>query len=133
MFSSIEGNMKTCNKCGIEKELTEFGRQRIKSDGFDCYCFNCRNKYRNQWYTKNRIKAKQHQIDWRKKNPEKYKAHIAVKQALIDGKLVRMPCEKCGNIKVQGHHDSYLEIRWLDVRWLCEKCHIEYHKSISKS
>lgn len=42
-----------------------------------------------------------------------------------DGELIKLPCEICGNIKVEAHHDDYY--RPLDVRWLCRKHHREHH------
>jgi ribosomal protein S27AE len=62
----------------------------------------------------------------RERHPEKYAARQAVLIALRAGRLVKQPCERCGEVKVQAHHDDYT--RQLDVRWLCQPCHIEHHK-----
>lgn len=59
------------------------------------------------------------------KNPHKIKARWLVHGALETGKLVKSPCEKCGNTKVQAHHDDYSKP--LDVRWLCHPCHCKEH------
>jgi len=59
-------------------------------------------------------------------NPIKRKAHIAVGNALRDGKLKPDNCEICGNPKAQAHHDDYSKP--LDVRWLCTTHHAEWHK-----
>lgn len=56
-----------------------------------------------------------------------YSAHRAVALALKSGKLVRQPCEVCGE-EGQSHHDSYYPDRWLDVRWLCGEHHRRWHE-----
>src|ERR1035437_7038507 len=42
--------MKHCNSCNLDKELTEFGKDKYRSDGFTSKCKQCRNivykKYR---------------------------------------------------------------------------------------
>lgn len=61
------------------------------------------------------------------RNPLKRKTHIAVGNAIRDGKLVKQPCEICQESKVQAHHDDYSKP--LDVRWLCTKHHAEWHRN----
>lgn len=68
---------------------------------------------------------------WKNKNPEKVRAHYAVKYAVKVGKLVRPDkCEKCGSITLpardgrsglHAHHRDYS--KKLDVQWLCAFCH----------
>ncbi len=60
-------------------------------------------------------------------HPEKRKAHIATTNAISSGVLVKQPCEICGELKVQAHHDDYSKP--LSVRWLCVKHHFEHHSS----
>lgn len=50
-----------------------------------------------------------------------------VKTALRKGHLNKMPCEICGDLKVDAHHEDYFKP--LDVRWLCRKHHLEYHNT----
>ena len=59
------------------------------------------------------------------RNPVKRAAHVACGNAIRDGRLIRKPCEVCGEI-AQAHHDDYSKP--LDVRWLCTKHHVEWHK-----
>lgn len=70
--------------------------------------------------------------DYRKRNPEKYKAHGCVNNALRSGLLIRpSACSCCSKeCKPQGHHWSYLEEHWLDVVWLCTRCHADEHKRL---
>lgn len=62
----------------------------------------------------------------RPENAEKNKARGASKQAVRTGRLVRGPCEKCGEAKTEGHHDDYSKP--LEIRWLCKKHHSEVHR-----
>lgn len=58
---------------------------------------------------------------WREANPEKYKAHCTVNNAVRDGKLTKGDCYVCGNAEVEAHHPDYGKP--LDVIWLCTKHH----------
>lgn len=62
---------------------------------------------------------------WKMRYPDQVSAHKAVANAVRDGRLVRKPCEICGNDDVEGHHEDYM--RPLDVRWLCKQHHEEVH------
>ncbi len=65
---------------------------------------------------------------YRENNPEKNRAHLAVRRAIVRGLLVRQPCVKCGNVDVQAHHEDYT--KQLEVVWLCRHHHMERHKEI---
>lgn len=62
------------------------------------------------------------------------RAQNLAEKAIEKGILVPEPCETCGENgrmkdgrrKVQGHHDDYNKP--LEVRWLCQPCHHEWHK-----
>lgn len=63
------------------------------------------------------------------------KCHDIVEQALKIGAIERKShCEECGDTStfkngrsgIEAHHDDYNNP--LDVRWLCQKCHHEWHK-----
>lgn len=60
------------------------------------------------------------------KYPERRSAHIAVGNAVRDGKLFKQPCFICGSTKVEAHHPDYSAP--LDVVWLCKPHHEEVHK-----
>jgi hypothetical protein len=66
---------------------------------------------------------------WAKRNPEKRRAHEAVKAAIRSGVLTRRPC-KCGNKRSHAHHDDYSKP--LVVLWLCAPCHVLRHKQLRK-
>lgn len=55
------------------------------------------------------------------------RAQQAVSKAMRQGRLVRKPCETCGDAESYAHHDSYEEPKWMVVRWLCSKHHHQWH------
>jgi hypothetical protein len=64
---------------------------------------------------------------WAERNPEKRAAHVAVGNAVRDGRLVKGPCERvtegtCRG-KIEAHHDDYSQP--LRVRWFCTRHHKE--------
>jgi len=70
-----------------------------------------------------------------KRNPEKLQARRAVSRAIKRGKLIRPGiCLRCAETKnIQGHHyKGYKKENWLDIIWLCPKCHHEEHELTCK-
>lgn len=57
---------------------------------------------------------------------KKHLARTNVNQAIRGRKITKQPCEVCGNQIAEAHHDDYNKP--LEVRWLCRKCHLEWHK-----
>ncbi len=47
---------KRCTKCGEEKPLSEFHRDRTKSDGRKSWCKLCTSGYQREYYEENREK-----------------------------------------------------------------------------
>jgi hypothetical protein len=75
-----------------------------------------------------REKVNRQHKDWAERNTVKRAAHIITGNAIRDGKLVKQPCEVCGELKAEAHHDDYEKP--LDVRWLCRRHHAEHHKKL---
>jgi len=65
------------------------------------------------------------------KYPEKWSARAKARYAVKTGAIEKMPCSKCGEEKVEAHHDDYAKP--LSVMWLCKKHHVERHKELSKA
>lgn len=62
---------------------------------------------------------------YNKKNRIKKLAKDSVHNAIVSGRMKRLPCSICGNEKSEGHHPNYTKP--LDVIWLCHKHHKEQH------
>ena len=56
-------------------------------------------------------------------NPKKFRARAAAQYYIHRGDLVPEPCEVCGALEVQAHHDDY--DKPLNLRWLCREHHSE--------
>ena len=134
--------METCFKCGETKPVGEFYAHAAMADGYLNKCKSCsksdvqanyrRNKPRYQAYEQSRkdtpVRKEHRYNDVRKRRlrkPDQHAAHQAVANAVKTGRLKRLPCEVCGDSKVQGHHDDYSKP--LTVRWVCFKHHQEIH------
>ena len=133
---------KICFKCNKEQDIDEFYKHPKTADRHLGKCKTCTKKdvsknyqdkrqqyalYEQERYQqpKRRVFCLDNQRKRRKNHPEKYKTATAVSNAIRNGKLIKQPCEKCGDIKVQAHHEDYSKP--LDVAWLCRKCHLSLH------
>jgi hypothetical protein len=138
---------KQCFKCKLYKSLDLFYQHPATADKHLNKCKLCTKKdVKSRYYNPDfRQKIKEYerlrfQDPKRKKlvtiyqkkrrltNRGKYRAHSAVNNAIRDGRLIRLPCEVCGEVKSQAHHTDYR--KFLDVKWLCFKHHREAHKQI---
>lgn len=148
--------MKICFKCNQSKDTLEFYKHLGMKDGLLSKCKACckkdvndnrlknydyyrefdkkrsmlphrvlaRNAYRKT--EKGKAAIKKSFDNQSKIKPLARAARIITGNAIRDSRIIKKDCEVCGNIKSQAHHDNYYEP--LNVRWLCRKCHDEWHK-----
>lgn len=135
-------NLYSCYKCGKEKTKEDFYKSKsfLHREGLGKICKECKRiEYRGQrernketflkkdskYYQKNKEEISLRRKKWYEKNKVKVSAHGKLKTAVFKGLIVRKPCEVCGEIKTDAHHDDYNKP--LDVRWLCRKHHLRHH------
>lgn len=133
-------SFKMCRGCGNLLPLSSFYKHSRMKDGYLNHCKICKRLSSKKHREENEEYYKQYRINYerdyvkeslynRKRRvlePHKYKARVAVGNALRDGKLIKLPCEVCGGVEnVQGHHVDY--DKPLEVVWLCPKHHTEVH------
>lgn len=158
--SEISGKNKACSKCGETKLLDDFYRNRASKDGRRPDCKDChravtlvweranaerRTKQRKEWAGRNPERKRTYLRRWRKRHaaglaeinqryrerhPKKHRAHLAVKDAIHRGELIKPDrCVACGELteprELHGHHTDYSKL--LDVEWLCQGCHQDRH------
>jgi hypothetical protein len=100
-----EGRKTTCSHCGREKEGSYLN---------ESYCAHCK-------YYKKKLLRPYRSDEQKLKDAARKLAY----KKIMEGSLVRQPCEVCEEIKVDAHHDDYSKP--FDVRWLCKKHHREHH------
>lgn len=117
---------KTCHQAGVKESHARHAdayhernvrqsRGRTRED---------RNRHKATWREKYRERNVERQRAFRRDNPEKASAWIAVASAIRNGSLKRADaCQRCGakDSWLEASHDDYA--RPLDVEWLCACCH----------
>ena len=67
--------VKICTKCKIEKELSEFIKDKTYKDGLKRQCKSCGNEYNKEYRQANKEKLKEYRKEYRKSNKEYYKEY----------------------------------------------------------
>lgn len=128
---------KECFKCNETKPLSEFYKHKGMADGHLNKCKACtradssRHRMENieeiRAYDRRRgnRQPKEYVREYRKRFPNKYRAHTLVNNQIRAGNLVKEPCEVCGSEVSVAHHDDYSKP--LNVRWLCQEHHKQWH------
>jgi hypothetical protein len=103
-------------KPGILRPLCSWCDAVIENFKKKNFCKACAAKYNREWRKKNVPSPEQ-----------KHRDNVRVKtyHMIRKGLLIRQPCEACGALKVEAHHDDYNKP--FDVRWLCGEHHREHH------
>lgn len=150
---------KACFKCGEIKPLTDYYKHKTMGDGHLNKCKECTkkdsSKHRDEniekvkEYDRNRPNKKERcvkQAEYAKtpkgkevalkatrnyrKDKIKKQAHYDLSNAIKYERIEKPSnCSKCGiECNPHGHHDDYN--RALDVRWLCTRCHTDFHNTV---
>lgn len=129
--------MKKCFGCKKEKPLFEFYKHKQMADGHINKCKTCRkidvashrlkniDKIRGYDRGRGNRQPPEYLKEYRDRYPKKYKAHNMVSSHKRAGNITETPCEVCGNVKVEAHHDDYDYP--LNIRWLCSPHHKQWH------
>ena len=68
--STVE--LKLCHTCKIEKQLSDFHKNKTRKFGVSDYCKECQNKVDRKNYKKNKDKIKKRKKELYNQNPQKY-------------------------------------------------------------
>lgn len=107
-----EAKASKCRRCGRIKPL----RTRCKV---------CRKKWFTKWRPTYTPKPPSHT------QREKIRIRAATRYAIRSGKLVRQPCETCGNPFSEPDHGGRYDDPFA-VRWFCRKHHLQNHNGAWK-
>ena len=144
--------LKKCSQCKQEKEPNAFFKDARRASGLHSECKDCTKAAKRRWAVRNAPYTREYarkyydaHAEERKErhrawlaaqtpmalykryfNATKTSARKAVYYAIKTGKLVRQPCQVCGDPKTEAHHEDYS--RKLDVTWVCRKHHGFVHR-----
>ena len=150
--------MKMCTKCNEEKPIEDFYRRKDTLDGHRTNCKICQiaaskkwsleNPEQNaatykkwclehpekiaasnkKWQQANPDKRKAYSVKYKARNPLKINATYTLNNAIQSGKLIKpTKCETCdAEVRIHAHHCDYNKP--LEVMWLCQSCHINWHQ-----
>ena len=151
-FDSTNENAKYCSPClkayrierGLQKpdgwerktaDMSEYRKQWRKDNPDKCREYEQSKPKRTPEAERAKYVRKMKRIhgeDWQPKeilSPEEKairdKCRERFRTAVKRNKVVKKPCEVCGDLKTDGHHPDYSKP--LDVIWLCRKHHVEVH------
>lgn len=142
--ANADGRSNRCKEC-TKKDVKE--NRKDKQAHYDNYDRNRSNSIERKNKTVQLAKAKyasdeefrRKRLDFSKEdrvnNMNKYKARDALTIARRNGTLTTAEnCEHCGisDVRIEGHHWSYLPEHWLDVIWLCTSCHGKEHRRLNE-
>jgi len=123
---------RTCNSIYkyVSRNLEALSKMEIGKRGYKNSSISSRNmkKENNPYWKGNISKNHYHYKKLQKERyPERIRAREKVFYAIKSGKLIKKPCEECGDQNSHAHHENYLNP--LDVIWLCPLHHRQRHCS----
>jgi len=89
--------MKTCYKCKVEKDDSQYTKSKKNSDGLFSWCKQCRSELDKVYHKKRDLQKKYSQV----------KERIIENKKFVDNYLSGRCCEHCGNnnrIVLEFHH-----------------------------
>ena len=123
--------MRTCKEClEVLPDLEFYGhttKDGLRSECKRCHIFAASERRRLQpertrEYGREQSRRYRASSRW---SPKRARARKEVSRAKKRGDIVSGPCVRCGSFgRVEAHHHlGYSEEHWLDVIWLCARCH----------
>jgi hypothetical protein len=129
---------KRCPVCKLFKDVSEFPKDKFKKDGLKCQCKLCSSEIARKYYKNNFAKILERDRKYgmtlkskkmrRKSAIKQYHLHreknlirLKTRNFIKTGKLIKKPCQICGDINVQAHHIDYTKADL--VEWYCPKHH----------
>jgi len=97
--------MKTCNKCKIEKPLSDFSKKKQGKYGVSSICKLCSNQHNRAYREANKEKEKARQKAYREANKDKEKAYREANKDKI--KAYQKAYRESNKDKIKSYHKEY--------------------------
>lgn len=116
----IEGETltKVCTKCGIEKELEGFYRDKRGKFGRESKCKECRAEYYRKWWEENREAQLEYKRKWREENPE-HRRKYHEENPHVSREAARRRRSRKRENGVEFYRDEDIYDR---DNWICQLC-----------
>ena len=132
--NGLQSRCKNC--CKMDKRERNGYRYEIYTDEYKekrkkearCYQKEYLKTYRKTEKYKKYAREYKKILYKSKKNILKIKCRGKLNNKIYSGKIKKLPCEICGALNVEAHHEDYNKP--CDVRWLCVKHHKQLHYTI---
>lgn len=141
--------MKKCYKCGVEKDESEFHKDKSRKDGLSNKCKSCTSTSNKKWRESHREHLAEYRRKWREHNVEKTLQYAMNERLALREKIksFKTKCVKCGEQRhyvIDFHHidnseklfninkakDQNRELLVSEINkcvCLCRNCHSEFH------
>ena len=142
---------KKCGTCKKVKKVSLFTKNKSSKDGYKYNCIKCCKIVFRKWMLEKhsdeeymqklsrkkcesintilnkkdenfKLKIYLRTVKFKKNNPEKCRSWWIVNNAVRYGKISKQPCEVCGSVRVEAHHEDYSKP--LLIKWLCHRHHM---------
>ena len=140
-----DGKQSYCKKC-IKEKIKKTANKQGRSKYYKEYYKKNKEKikeYHQKYYKENKFiylerdkknKQKEKYKKWKReydkkyriKNKNKVEARDKIRKLVKSGKIERIPCQICKNVKTEFHHPNY-NYPFLVIH-LCDACHKKAHK-----
>lgn len=126
-----DGHLNKCKKCVIAYQAQRLAERMASPEGRMAERVRGREKYHRLYKGKkpnNRAapNAANRRYYRKTKGRGVKRAHTLVARALAACRLVKLPCQRCGEKRSEAHHPDYSKP--LEVVWLCHPCHMKEHR-----
>ena len=115
---------RICLRCGKDFLATAYEVKRGRAQVCGVRCANGQRRQTPEGWKARRRNKRLTDPAYRRKD----RARDILIKAVRNGTVTRKPCEVCGTMPVDAHHDNYDEP--LDVRWFCRKHHLELEREL---
>lgn len=124
-----DGLLGKCKDCTKKDTAERVGKIKHDPDWVQKERARCREKAKRLGCKPISYDEKKQAIDrYFEKFPDRKVAHRKLSNAIRGGRVLKKPCEICGEMDSQGHHEDYS--RPLDVVWLCALHHALRHRQL---
>lgn len=114
---------KKCTKCGRELPLSKFAKNKVKKDGYNCWCKECQNQYNKQYRQEHIQKAIEYAKQYRQNNKEYYKEYDKKYRSTPMGRASYLVGGYRKSDKDANRGECTLTAKWIIDNIFTSKCH----------